>query len=162
MKTQCSLQLFLVVCFLTATTAATQAQVTAFFANRNLHAAFAAAASTTSATTASLQGTWSGTFVSKNASMPPFTITVILGPDSHGRMVGNASVVAACLKTHRLQATVNGSNVVLAGSDADGDNVTFRGTLDSTGTLLTMSYILNGSAGHRCETDQGTGTMGKR
>ena len=79
--------------------------------------------------------------------MPPFTITVILGPDSHGRMVGNASVVAACLKTHRLQATVNGSNVVLAGSDADGDNVTFRGTLDSTGTLLTMNYILNGGAG---------------
>ena len=53
MKTQCIQQLFFVVCFLTAT-AATQAQVTAFFANRNLHAAFAAAASTTSATTASL------------------------------------------------------------------------------------------------------------
>jgi hypothetical protein len=162
MKTQSSLRLFLLICFLTATIVATQLQVWAFSPHRNLHAVFAAAASTTSATTASLQGTWSGTFVSNNANMPPFTITVILGPDSHGRMVGNASVVATCLKTHRLQATVNGANVVLAGSDADGDNVTFKGTLDSTGTLLTMNYILNGSAGHRCETDQGTGTMGKR
>jgi len=61
-----------------------------------------------------------------------------------------------------ISTVVNGSAVVLAGSDADGDNITFRGTLDSTGTLLSLNYVLNGSAGRRCETDNGSGTLGKR
>ena len=57
---------------------------------------------------------------------------------------------------------MNGSNVVLAGSDADGDNITFGGTLDNPSALLTLNYVLNGSASRRCETDNGTGTMWKR
>ena len=58
--------------------------------------------------------------------------------------------------------TVNGSNVVLAGSDKKGDTVTFEGTVDNTGTVLKLNYIINGSASARCEIDDGTGTMGKR
>ena len=51
---------------------------------------------------------------------------------------------------------------VLAGSDEEGDNITMRGTVDKTGTLLKASYILNGSATGRCETDDGTGNLAKR
>jgi hypothetical protein len=53
------------------------------------------------------------------------------------------------------------SNVVLAGSDEEGDSVTFRGTADQSGTVLTMNYIVNASASGRCEMDRGRGTMGK-
>ena len=37
-----------------------------------------------------------------------------------------------------------------------------RGTLDSTENLLPSTYILNGSQGGGCETDDGTGTLEKR
>jgi hypothetical protein len=40
---------------------------------------------------------------------------------------------------------VSGSNVELAGSDADGDIVAFSGTVDNTGTILKLNYIVNGS-----------------
>ena len=113
-------------------------------------------------TTTDLKGTWSGTFISRHSEVSPFTITVKIDQDTDGRLVGDANLDSTCLKSHRLQVTVNGSNVVLAGSDEDGDNVTFRGTVDGTGTVLTLKYILNGSASGRCESDGGTGTMGKR
>ncbi len=113
-------------------------------------------------TTTDIKGTWSGTFVSRYADISPFTITVKIDSDSRGHLVGDASLVSDCLDSHRLQVTVSGSNTVLAGSDATGDTVTFRGTIDTTGTLLTLNYIINGSASGRCETDEGSGTMGKR
>ena len=109
-----------------------------------------------------LKGTWSGTFVSTSADISPFTITVKINNNSSGRLVGDASVVSDCLDSHHLQITLNGSNVVLAGSDAKGDSVTFRGTVDNTGTMLTLHYIINGSASGRCEIDNGDGTMGKQ
>jgi hypothetical protein len=115
-----------------------------------------------SSTTTSLRGTWSGTFTSNSPDISPFTITVVISPNSKGRLIGDASLVSQCIKSHHLQVTVNGSNVVFAGSDAEGDNITFKGTLDSTGTVLTFNYVVNGSAGRRCETDNGSGTMGKR
>jgi hypothetical protein len=113
-------------------------------------------------TTTDIKGTWSGTFVSRHADISPFTITVKISSDSHGHLVGDSSLVSDCLDSHRLQVTVSGSNIVLAGSDAKGDTVTFRGTIDTTATLLTLNYIINGSASGRCETDDGSGTMGKR
>jgi hypothetical protein len=61
-----------------------------------------------------------------------------------------------------MEVTVTDSDVVLAGSDEEGNNVTLRGTLDNTGTLLKSTYILNGSATGGCETDDGTGTLRKR
>ena len=70
--------------------------------------------------------------------------------------------MSKCLDSHHLDVTVNGSKVVLAGSDAAGDTVTFTGTADSTGTVLTLHYIINGSASRRCEIDNGDGSMGKR
>jgi hypothetical protein len=128
--------------------------------NEKGNAASAVASSSPSA--ASLTGAWSGTFTSKSPDISPFTITVVITQDSKGRLVGDANLVSECLKSPRLQVTVNGSNVVLAGGDADGDNITFRGTLDSTDTLMTLNYVLNGSASRRCETDNGSGTLGKR
>ena len=109
-----------------------------------------------------LKGTWSGTFISRNTDISPFTITVKINKNPSGHLVGDSSVVSDCLNNHRLEVTVNGSNVVLAGSDADGDSITFNGTVDNTGTILTLHYIINGSASGRCEIDDGNGTMGKR
>lgn len=107
-------------------------------------------------------GTWSGTFFSKHSNVPPFTMTVVITPNSRGHLVGNSSLNSHCLQGAKLQVTVNGSTVVLAGSDEEGNTMTVRGTVDSTGTLLKSTYILNGSVSGKCETDDGTGTLGKR
>jgi hypothetical protein len=89
-------------------------------------------------------------------------MTVVINPDSRGHLIGSSTLNSDCLKDVRLEVTVTGSNVVLAGSDENGDNITVRGTVDKTGTLLKASYILNGSATGRCETDNGTGDLAKR
>jgi hypothetical protein len=109
-----------------------------------------------------LTGTWSGTFISQNSDISPFTITVKINKNSKGHFVGDASLISDCLDSPRLTVTVNGSNVVLEGNDAKGDGVSFSGTLDSTGTVLELTYIINGSPSGRCEIDNGTGSMGKR
>jgi hypothetical protein len=109
-----------------------------------------------------VRGTWSGAFFSKRSDVASFTMTVVLNPDSRGHLIGSSSLNSNCLKGAQLEVTVTGSTVVLAGSDSEGDNITVRGTPDSTGTLLTSTYILNGSASGGCETDHGTGTLGKR
>jgi hypothetical protein len=111
-----------------------------------------------------ITGTWSGSFQASHATaaVAPFTMTVVISSDPNGHLVGDASLVAHCLKSHRLHVTVNGPDVVLAGTDADGDNATFRGTLDGTGTLLTLKYMINGSASARCEIETGTGSLSKR
>ena len=109
-----------------------------------------------------LTGIWSGTFISSNSDISPFTITVKINKHSSGHLLGDASLVSDCLDSHRLDVTVNGSNVLLAGSDAKADTVSFRGTVDATGTVLKLNYIINGSPSGRCEIDNGTGTMGKR
>lgn len=111
---------------------------------------------------ADVRGTWSGTFFSKHNNVTPFTITVVISPDASGRLVGNSSLSSNCLKNARLQVTFSGSQIVLSGSDDSGDNITVRGTLDTTGSILKTSYILNGSATGRCETDNGTGNLAKR
>jgi len=109
-----------------------------------------------------IRGTWSGSFFSKHSNVAPFTMTVVINPDSRGHLIGSSTLNSDCLKDVRLEVTVTGSNVVLAGSDENGDNITVRGTVDKTGTLLKASYILNGSATGRCETDNGTGNLAKR
>jgi hypothetical protein len=111
---------------------------------------------------ADVRGTWSGTFYSKHSNITPFTMTVSISPDAHGHLVGTSSLNSDCLKDAQLQVTVTGSKVVLAGGDKEGDNITVRGTVDTTGTLLKSTYILNGSATGKCETDDGTGDLAKR
>jgi hypothetical protein len=108
------------------------------------------------------KGTWSGTFFSKHANVAPFTMTVVVNSDSRGHLIGSSTLNSDCLKNAHLEVTVTGSDVVLAGSDDDGDNITVRGTVDKTGTLLQGKYIINGSATGRCETDDGTGNLAKR
>ena len=109
-----------------------------------------------------LKGTWSGSFFSRHSSVPGFTMTVVINANSHGHLVGDSSLNSECLKGAKLQVAVNGSKVVLAGSDQEGDSLTLHGTLDSTGSLMQATYILNGSASGRCETDDGTGNLSKR
>jgi len=120
------------------------------------------AAGATQQPAAEVRGTWSGTFFSKHSNVAPFTMTVVIDPDSGGYLIGTSTLSSDCLKEVRLEATVTGSKVVLSGSDESGDNITVRGTVDKTGTLLKASYILNGSATGRCETDDGTGNLAKR
>jgi hypothetical protein len=107
-------------------------------------------------------GTWSGTFYSNHSNVAPFTMTVVINPDSRGHLIGSSTLNSNCLKGARLEVTVTSSKVVLAGSDEEGDNITVRGTVDNTGALLKANYILNGSATGRCETDDGTGSLAKR
>jgi hypothetical protein len=109
-----------------------------------------------------VRGRWSGTLSSNHSGVAPFTITVAINADSRGRIVGSSTLNSQCLKGARLEVTVTGSTVVLAGSDKAGNNMTLRGSLDNTGTLLKSAYILNGSATGGCETDDGTGTLTKR
>jgi hypothetical protein len=107
-------------------------------------------------------GTWSGTFFSNHANVAPFTMTVVVGADSNGHVIGVSTLNSDCLKDLRLEVTVKGPQVTFAGSDDEGDNITVRGTTDRTGTMLKANYILNGSASGRCETDGGTGNLAKR
>jgi hypothetical protein len=109
-----------------------------------------------------IRGTWSGTFYSDHEGVAPFTIIVVISKDSSGRIVGSSTLASHCLKNAQLQVKVTGSTVVLAGSDEAGDNMTVRGSLDNTGTVLNSTYILNGSATGGCETDDGTGSLTKR
>ena len=111
---------------------------------------------------ADVRGTWSGTFYSKHSNVVPFTLTVEINPDARGHLIGTSSLNSECLKGAKLQVTVTGANVVLAGSDEEGDNLTVRGTVDASGTRLRSNYILNGSATGKCETDNGTGDLAKR
>jgi hypothetical protein len=109
-----------------------------------------------------ISGHWTGTFNSNHADVPSFTFDVNIQKDLTGKITGNSTLTSKCLKGATLQVTVDGSTVVLAGSDDNGNNVTVRGLLDDSGTVLTSTYILNGSATGGCETDDGTGTMMKK
>lgn len=109
-----------------------------------------------------LTGTWSGTLVTENQKSRPVPITVVISRDSKGALFATSSLSSDCVKNPRLQVTVTSSAVVLAGSDADGNSLTLRGTLDKAGTLLTMNFIANGSASGRCQTINGTGTLRRR
>lgn len=108
------------------------------------------------------RGTWSGTFFSKHSNVAPFTMTVVINPDSQGHLIGTSTLNSDCLKGVQLEVTVTGVKVVLAGSDEEGDNITVRGSVDKTGALLKASFILNGSASGRCETDGGTASLAKQ
>lgn len=109
-----------------------------------------------------VRGTWSGTLFSNHSDVASFTMTVVINQDAQGHLIGASTLNSHCLTSARLEVTVTGSEVVLAGSDQSGNSLTVRGTVDKTGTLLNASYVLNGSASGKCEIDDGTGTMAKR
>lgn len=117
---------------------------------------------TSAAGSADVTGTWSGTFFSKHANVASFTMTIVIDQDERGALIGSSSLNSDCLKGVQLKVTVTGSKVVLAGSNEEGNNITLRGTVDKTGTLLKSTYILNGSATGTCETDDGSGNLAKR
>src|SRR5215831_20087241 len=107
-----------------------------------------------------LAGTWHGRFSSHNFAS--FPVTLVINKGVGVKLAGAVNLGSPCLRSANLQITVNGSNVVLAGSNATGDSITFNGTLDSAGTQLDMKYILNASASGKCETDDGAGTLDKQ
>lgn len=109
-----------------------------------------------------VSGTWSGTLYPKNSNVTPFSITIAVTRNPQGELKATSSLSHDCLKGAHLTVTLTDANLVLAGSDEEGDNIMVRGTLDSSGTILKSSYILNGSATGRCETDHGTGDLAKR
>ena len=109
---------------------------------------------------ATITGTWQGTFSSRNYSPVPITLIINQGVD--GKLAGALTLISPCLRDADLQLTINGSSLVLAGMDQEGDTITFKGSVDASGTQLTMTFILNGSASGRCETDDGSGTLTKK
>lgn len=109
-----------------------------------------------------VSGTWSGTFQSTHPETSPFTITIVIAPESDGQLIGKASLASDCFKDGDLHVTVTGATVVFAGHDPEGNNITFRGGLDNSRTILKMHYVVNGSASARCESDEGEGSLGKR
>ena len=111
---------------------------------------------------ADVRGTWSGTFLSKHPHVPSFLMRVVINRDGNGRLVGNSTLNSECIKGVSLQVTVTDSQVVLAGSDREGDSLTVRGVVDNTGTIMETGYIMNGSASGRCETDDGTGRLARQ
>lgn len=120
------------------------------------------ATGSTSKPSIDLRGIWSGTFVSKHSNAGSFTMTVVINEDSHGHLIGSSTLNSNCLKEAQLQVKVTGSEIVLAGGNEAGDNITLRGTVDKTGTALKSSYILDGSATGKCETETGTGTLARQ
>ncbi|MGH7782459.1 MAG: hypothetical protein ACREO5_01245, partial [Candidatus Binatia bacterium] len=103
----------------------------------------------------------------KHSHIAPFTLTLVITPDTHGRMLGhiiNQSGINSCLARGGvdLYVIVNGSDVVLAGTDQVGDTVTFHGTIDNTGKVLTFNYVINGSASGKCQSDDGTAHLEKQ
>lgn len=105
-------------------------------------------------------GKWAGDLSSRNYASFPATLTIT--QDATGTLRGAAVLSSPCVREGVLVVRINGSNISLAGSDREGDNITFRGAIDSTGKQMTLSYIVNGSASGRCETDQGSGTLTKQ
>src|SRR5262249_42092913 len=71
-----------------------------------------------------LAGTWHGRFSSRNFAS--FPVTLVINKGVGVKLTGAVNLGSPCLKGANLQLTVNGLNVVLAGSDAKGDSITFR------------------------------------
>ncbi len=109
-------------------------------------------------TPSSLVGKWSGRVSSRNFAS--FSVTIDVAPDSKAHLTADGS---PCFGEADLVVTTRGSNsVTLAGSSKAGESITFKGTIDSSGKQLDLTYIANGSASARCETDQGAGTLDKQ
>lgn len=104
-----------------------------------------------------LVGTWTGTVSSRNFAS--FVVNIKIIPDQKAHLVAEG---APCLAEADLVVTISESNsVTLAGTSRAGESITFKGTVDSSGKQLDLTYIANGSASARCETDQGSGTLDK-
>lgn len=112
---------------------------------------------------AAVQGTWSGTFRSSRSNIAPFMITMVINPKMHGHMINKWGISSYCLLNDvDLYVTVDDSNVSLAGTDEYGNTITFEGTIEKRGRLLTLHYVTNGSATGKCESDDGKGYLEKR
>ena len=112
---------------------------------------------------AAAQGTWSGTFRSKHTHIAPFTLTLVVGPNKHGHLANASGLASYCLlRNVDLHVIVSGSNVILAGTDKIGNTLTFEGSIDSTGRVLTTHYVTNGGATGKCESDDGTAYLQKQ
>jgi hypothetical protein len=119
-----------------------------------------AAFSVATAQPSAFTGSWVGTLSSRNHSPVPLTLVINNGVGV--KLAGAVNLISPCLKDADLEITTDGANIVLAGSDDEEDTVTLKGSLDETGTQLTITYIINGSASGRCETDDGSGILKKK
>jgi hypothetical protein len=119
-----------------------------------------------------IHGHWSGAFHSKHFHIAPFTVDMDIDPDDvpghkghkghkHGHLKNNGP--AYCLAGDvNLEIDREGSNVVIAGTNASGDTISFVGTIDTTGNLMMLNYVTNGSVSGKCESDDGTTSLQKK
>ena len=117
-----------------------------------------------------IAGHWSGTFRSKHFNKAPFTLDMDIDegdePGHHrGRKHGHLrkhSGPSYCLDGDvNLHVDREGSSVVIAGTNAKGDTITLVGSLDNTGSLMTLNYLTNGSLSGKCESDDGGASLKK-
>jgi len=111
-------------------------------------------------TRSALVGKWNGRVSSVNFSS--FAVTIEIGPDSDSKahLVGEGS---PCFAEADLAVTITGPNSVnVAGRRKAGETIILKEILDSSEKQLDVTYITNGSASARCETDQGAGTLDKQ
>ena len=105
-------------------------------------------------------GTWHGTLSSRNYTSVPVTLVINRGVDT--KLTGAVNLISPCVRNADLDVTTTSSTIVLAGTDAEGDTITFKGSLNDDATQMAMSYILNGSPSGDCETDDGSGTLTRK
>ena len=63
-----------------------------------------------------LAGTWQGRFSSRNFAS--FPVTLVINQGVGVKLTGAVNLGSPCLRSANLQVNVNGSNVILAGSNA--------------------------------------------
>jgi hypothetical protein len=114
-----------------------------------------------------IDGHWSGTFRSNRFNKAPFTLDMDIDKKQekdnkrHGRWSNSGP-------TYCLGGDVNfdvdrqGSQVTIAGTNAKGNTITIVGTIDPTGSLMTVNYHTNGSLSGDCESDDGAASLKKK
>ena len=112
-------------------------------------------------------GHWSGAFRSKHFHIAPFMLDMDIDADDvhgrkHGRLTNNSGPTYCLAGDVNLQIDRQGSNVVIAGTNASGDTISFVGTIDPTGKQMVLNYVTNGSVSGKCESDDGGVTLKKQ
>src|SRR4051812_46306798 len=81
-----------------------------------------AVAANPSAAPTPFEGVWHGTLSSRNYAAVP--VTLIINKGVGVKLAGALNLISPCLRDADLDVTMDGSNIVLAGSDPDGGTIT--------------------------------------
>ena len=117
-----------------------------------------------------IHGHWSGAFRSKHFHIAPFTLDMDIDSaevpgrrgHKHGRLGKNSGPGYCISGDVNLEIDREGSNVVIAGTNGTGDTISLVGTIDPSGSVMTLDYVTNGSVSGKCESDDGMATLTRK